>query len=121
MMLNRGDIVTFAETGTVKVNYGAGAKPEKMLVSQGEIWEVPNAVALDGVAVQVSPAKADRRLARRSGRMQKLRTCSESFASLEWPDTRDPIAMELEARLEARGAALKAQLLEAQARLQSGD
>jgi len=120
MMLNRGDIVTFGETGTVKVNYGAGEKPEKMLVTQGEIWEVPKAVDLDGMPMQVSPSKTDRRLARRSGLMQKLRTCAESFASLEWPDTRDPLAMDLEARLEARGAALKARLLEAQARLKDG-
>lgn len=115
--VNRGDFVTFAETGTAKFDFGDKDKVTTARFDRGETWMAPAPGVISGIAVVVSPARADRVEVKRSGRHQAMRSCFTSITSLEWPDLVDPIERDLESKLKARGDDLKGRLVEYSARL----
>lgn len=117
--LSKGDVITFMDTVEVKVS-DLGDKPRKALVHRGEIWEAEKPMQIEVEDALIWRAPMSRRLAKRSGRYQTLRSCAESFASLEWPDTSDPVERDLERRLEERTASIKARLGEQAAKLKTG-
>lgn len=108
--LNIGDVVTFLESQMVKVTYGKKAATE-FVVASGDVWSIDEPTKIIGETFHVSAPKVPRTISKRAYRQQPVRTCDVSLATLELPDTSDPLVRDLEARLEMRGAAMKARLL----------
>lgn len=116
----QGDVLTIMEKGTLRMTYGQGRRADELEVGEGEAIEILETCKCSGVEFLQFQAPISRVKWKRQVIKQKPRICKENMTVLEIPDIVDPLVRDIEARLQLRGADLKARVrLEAE-RLRQG-
>jgi len=102
MDVNKGETLTFLESGKVQIKEPKG-KPKTVEVGEGEVLEFSGPCTVTGVPALRFRKRLDRVRAQIEPRMVTYRTCGPTLASLEVPER-------IDRHLKDRGALLKARL-----------
>jgi len=115
-----GDVVTFLQSGSVRMTFGKGIAAEERQVSRGDIIQCARPTQLDGVVAYISTPQPPRTIAKHIYRGQTPRMSGYSIARMEMPSTGDKHVEELERRLAERGAAMRDRIARESAKLANG-